>query len=73
VNDTLDILCLFLTSGRTFTFRYVTILSDNEYEIRFAYNAMSDGLEKEATFYKAHVAGVAKTASTSDTPEEETR
>ena len=69
MNDTLDILCLFLTSGRTFTFRYVTILSDNEYAVTFAYNAMSDGLEKEATFYKANLAGVAKTAST---PEEET-
>ena len=61
MSDTLDILCVFLTSGKTFTFRYVTILSDNEFAIKFAYNAMSDGLEKEATFYKANVAGVSKT------------
>lgn len=57
----LAILCIFLNTGRTFTFRNVNVLHDNEFAITFEYAAMSDGLAKQATFYKAHVAGVAKT------------
>jgi hypothetical protein len=55
------ILCIFLVSGRTFTFRDVSITSDNEFAVTFDYAAMSDGLSKTATFYKAQVAGLAKT------------
>lgn len=59
--DHYSILCVFLNSGHTFTFRDVTITSDNEKAIRFKYAAMSDGKSKEATFYKQNVAGVALT------------
>ena len=55
------ILCIFLVSGKTFTFRDAAILSDNEFALTFDYAAMSDGLTKTATFYKAQVAGVSKT------------
>lgn len=53
-------LCLFFATGRTFTFRNVTIISDNETAITFTYKAMSDGLSKTATFFKAHVVGISK-------------
>lgn len=51
--------CMFLTSGKTFTFRDATIATDNEYAVVVDYVAMSDGKEKRATFYKANVAGMA--------------
>lgn len=51
-------LCIFLITGRTFTFRKVEIISDNETVITFQYKAMSDNLIKTATFYKQHVAGI---------------
>ena len=53
-------MCFFLNTGRTYTFRNVEVLSDNETAITIKYTAMSDGLKKEATFYKAHVVGVSK-------------
>ena len=53
-----ELLCLFLTSGKTFTFREVEVVHDNETAITFFYKAMSDGEQKKATFYKQHVAGV---------------
>ncbi|KKN08292.1 hypothetical protein LCGC14_1058040 [marine sediment metagenome] len=56
-----SILCVFLNSGHTFTFRDVEVVSDNETVIHFKYKAMSDGRSKEATFYKQNVAGVALT------------
>ena len=56
-----SILCVFLNSGHTFTFRDVTVVSDNETAVHFKYAAMSDGKSKEATFYKQNVAGVALT------------
>ena len=54
-------LCLFMETGRTFTFKNVTFLHDNDTAITFGYEAMSDGKMKVATFYKTHVAGVSKT------------
>jgi hypothetical protein len=54
-------LCIFLTSGKTFTFLDVTVITDNEYALTFVYSAMSDGLTKRATFYKSQVAGVSTT------------
>ena len=57
----LSILCLFTVNGKTFTFRNVGILSDNEFAITFQYAAMSDGLTKIGTFYKANLAGISKT------------
>ena len=55
------ILTLFLVSGHTFTFREGSVVSDNETTISFQYKAMSDGLFKEATFYKNLVAGTSIT------------
>lgn len=51
-------LCLFLATGRTFTFKDVELIQDNETAVVFEYTAMSDGKKKKATFYKDHVAGV---------------
>ena len=62
MNATHESICFFLTTGRTYTFRNVEILSDNETAISIRYTAMSDGQVKEAVFYKTHVAGVAKLA-----------
>ena len=52
-------ICFFLVTGRTFTFRNVTRVVDNETAISFHYTAMSDGKEKDATFYKMQIEGVA--------------
>ena len=56
-----SILCIFLNTGYTFTFRDVVVTTDNETVIVFKYTAMSDGASKTATFYKQNVAGVALT------------
>lgn len=53
-------LCIFLPTGRTFSFKNVTLLSDNENMIIFSYIAMSDGVEKIATFYKTHIVGISR-------------
>ena len=53
-------ICFFLTTGKTFTFRNVDVISDNQTAIQIRYTAMSDNLVKEATFYKEHMAGVAR-------------
>lgn len=52
--------CIFMVSGRTYSFRDVSILVDNENCVSFQYCAMSDGKTKRATFYKYNgtVAGV---------------
>lgn len=52
-----SIICIFTDSGNTFTFRDIEILHDNESVIQFSYRAMSDGLEKIATFPKANICG----------------
>lgn len=57
-NHGCESVCFFLTSGKTFTFRNAKILTDNETAISISYIAMSDGLHKTATFYKANLAGV---------------
>lgn len=54
-------ICIFLNSGRTFSFKDVEIIHDNESVIRFEYAAMSDGKTKTANFYKQNVAGVSTT------------
>ena len=51
--------CFFLPTGRTFTFRNVEMLTDNETVWVIQYQAMSDELVKTATFFKSHVAGIA--------------
>jgi len=52
-----DILCIFTQTGRTYTFRDVKVIHDNETVLVFGYKAMSDGKIKMATFPKANIAG----------------
>ncbi len=59
MNEELASVCFFLSTGRTFTFRDVEMLTDNETVWVIQYKAMSDGNPKEATFYKNQVAGIA--------------
>ena len=58
-NDMKNI-CIFLESGRTFTFRGVVIIVDNESVLTFDYIAMSDGNTKRVTFSKFRIVGVAQ-------------
>ena len=51
------ILCIFTPYGRTFTFKDVEIVCENETVLQFKYQAMSDGLEKVATFPKNTICG----------------
>jgi hypothetical protein len=50
-------LCIFLESGRTFTFHGVKILHDNESALTFKYKAMSDGRIKTGSFSKFRIVG----------------
>lgn len=50
-------LCLFLLSGKTFTFREVKIVQDNESVLVFEYVAMSDGKRKRMTARKDALVG----------------
>lgn len=50
-------LCIFCPTGRTYTFRNVTIVTDNETVLVFTYGAMSDGKTKTMTMLKANVIG----------------
>lgn len=50
-------LCIFLESGRTYTFRNVQLVQDNETALVFLYTATSDGNDKKGTFFKTHVVG----------------
>lgn len=49
--------CLFLPSGRTFTFRNVCIECDNETSLVLRYTAMSDGQKKVAVIQKSQIVG----------------
>jgi len=51
-------LCIFLPTGKTFTFKKVLIITDNETVLIFSYVAMSDGGSKVATFYKSSIVGI---------------
>lgn len=50
-------ICLFLVSGRTFTFKDITVICDNEAALAFKYVAMSDGRTKYFTARKDALAG----------------
>lgn len=50
-------LCIFLTTGKTFSFKDTTIVSNNESYLTFTYRAMSDGKVKTAHFQKTNIAG----------------
>ncbi len=51
------IICIFMPTGKTFTFKDIKIECDNESVIAFSYSAMSDGKLKVATFPKATLCG----------------
>lgn len=52
-----EILCIFTPTGKTYTFRNVEVICDNETVLQFSYAAMSDGRAKVATFPKAKICG----------------
>jgi len=52
-----SILCIFTPTGKTYTFREVKLLCNNETVLVFDYSAMSDGKSKVATFPKATICG----------------
>ena len=52
-----DILCIFTPNGKTFTFKNVKIICDNESTLQFEYLAMSDERSKLATFPKHNLCG----------------
>lgn len=54
-------LCIFTEMGKTFTFKNVSILTDNETMLVFAYKAMSDGLTKVGRFFKGMFVGFSTT------------
>ena len=52
-----QILCIFTQTGRTYTFKNITMLCNNETVLQFEYTAMSDGQAKTATFPKNTICG----------------
>ncbi len=48
---------IFLCTGRTFTFRNVTEVVENETSLTFQYTAMSDERQKKVRFYRPEIAG----------------
>lgn len=54
-------ICLFIPTGRTFTFRNAEITTDNETVLVIEYAAMSDGLKKRITVQKTAIVGWAVT------------
>jgi hypothetical protein len=50
-------ICLFMPGGRTFSFKDVDVVLNNETVLVFRYRAMSDGLYKTGTFFKANFVG----------------
>ena len=64
--EALDMLTVFMESGRTFSFYDVEIVTDNETVIVFDYAAMSDGRKKRGRFYKHRIVGESKTPAGCD-------
>ena len=54
------IICFFLISGKTFTFKHVCNIVENERLVTFSYVAMSDGRIKDGKFYVDNIAGWSK-------------
>lgn len=50
-------LCLFLPTGRTFTFKDVVLTTNNETVLVFDYRAMSDGEGKTMTVFRDSIVG----------------
>lgn len=55
------VICLFIPTGRTFTFRDAKITIDNETVLVIEYVAMSDGKVKRVTVQKSQIVGWAVT------------
>lgn len=53
-------ICFFLNSGKTFTFKNVLDLTENQTVIEFSYQAMSDKKFKQGKFYVANIVGWSK-------------
>ena len=50
-------ICVFLPSGKTFSFRDIVIETNNEGVLVFTYDAMSDGKRKTFTAQKSAIVG----------------
>jgi hypothetical protein len=50
-------LCLFLPTGKTFTFHNVEIVTNNETHLEIEYLSMSDGAVKHLQVLKANIIG----------------
>jgi len=57
----IELLHIFLNSGKTFTFRNIKLVTDNESVLVFEYSAISDGKTKQAIFAKNGIAGWSRT------------
>jgi hypothetical protein len=53
-------ICLFIPTGRTFTFKNAEILTNNETVLVIEYVAMSDGKSKKITVQKDQIVGWAE-------------
>ena len=53
--------CLFLPTGKTFTFRNAYVETDNETMLVVSYTAMSDGKAKRLIVQKSAIVGYAVT------------
>ena len=49
--------CIFLPTGKTFSFKKVKVLVNNESFLILEYVAMSDGIDKAVTFQKSAIVG----------------
>ena len=59
-----SIMCIFTQQGKTFTFKNGAIVYSNETTLQFTYSSMSDGLFKEAIFFKNTICGWSITTNT---------
>ena len=53
--------CIFTPHGKTFSFKNIEVVTDNETVLVFTYKAMSDGLAKTHTALKANIVGYSLT------------
>ncbi len=51
------VVCIFLDTGRTFSFRNALVVVDNETVLVIDYIAMSDGRQKQITVQKSAIVG----------------
>ena len=58
------LLCIFTPNGKTYTFKEITIVCNNEDVLQFEYSSQFDGLIKFATFPKNSICGWSVTVET---------